>query len=212
MPLDNPATRQPWFSVEAIVSLHRDTTDAWHQNQTRLYLDGVLPLVCEQHRFNYLLWHEEDIARSPTASDGKIASVKRAIDAYNQKRNDAIEKIDNAIADHLLARQVIAPADAPLNSETPGSIIDRLSILTLRRYHLDEQSTREDLDAKLESSINEKKRIAQSQHEDLVVCLQQLWEDLIQTRKRHKTYRQLKMYNDPQLNPYLYGQGRSEQS
>ncbi len=83
------------IDVKLITSLHRNTTKLWHQQEVENPHRDLLYLVCEQHKFNFLLWHEEDIARSPDVGDAKIATVKRAIDGYNQKRNDAIEKIDD---------------------------------------------------------------------------------------------------------------------
>ena len=99
-------------------------------------------LVLEQHRFNFLLWHEEDIARSPDVPDARIAAVKRAIDRYNQQRNDAIERIDEWLIQWLASAGVLPRSDARLNTETPGSAIDRLSILCLRIYHFEEQLDR----------------------------------------------------------------------
>ena len=81
---------------------------------------GLLETVCQQHSFNFLLWHEEDVARSPDVADSRIAQVKRAIDGYNQQRNDWIERIDDWIRSELVQQEVVAAADAPLNTETPG--------------------------------------------------------------------------------------------
>lgn len=150
-----------------------------------------------------MLWHEEDIARSPSATDSQIAAVKRSIDKLNQSRNDTTEKIDGAIAEYLAACGVRVAESAPLNSETPGSIIDRLSILALRQYHLREQLERKHLADAIKESVTEKIEIAIAQQRDLTTCLAELWNDLCEGRKRHKIYRQLKMYNDPNLNPYL---------
>ncbi len=86
--------------------------------------------------YNYLLWHEEDIARSTDVTDAKIAAVKRAIDGYNQKRNDGIEQLDAFLLRELAARKIEPAPAARQNTETPGSAIDRLSILSLRRYHM----------------------------------------------------------------------------
>jgi hypothetical protein len=94
--------------------------------------DGYLGVVCQQHQFNFLLWHEEDIARSPDVPDKRIAAVKRAIDRYNQQRNDWIERIDETLIQVLAGEGVVPRADASLNTETPGSAIDRLSIMSLR--------------------------------------------------------------------------------
>ena len=119
----------------------------WHACQPDNPYDGLLGTVCQQHQFNYLLWHEEDIARSPDVPDQRIAAVKRAIDRYNQQRNDWIEKIDEALIELLAAESVLPRRDARLNTETPGSAIDRLSIMALRIYHFEEQAARDDVDA-----------------------------------------------------------------
>ena len=82
-----------------------------------------MEIVCTQHSFNFLLWHEEDIARSRDVGDARIAEVKRAIDGYNQNRNDWIEKIDDWITEYLQQNLIHAPSSAQLNTETPGSKI-----------------------------------------------------------------------------------------
>src|SRR4051794_2639614 len=116
------------MDAEQIVELHRQSVALWHQQEIKNSYQGFLHLVCEEHKFNYLLWHEEDVARSPEISDARIAEVKRAIDRYNQQRNDGIEKLDDHLVTELRSRGIEPATDARLNSETPGSIIDRLSI------------------------------------------------------------------------------------
>ena len=123
------------IEIEPIVALHTDTVVRWHSQAIDNPYDGFLHLVCLQHSFNYRLWHEEDLARCPNASDQQIADVKRKIDKYNQQRNDCIEKLDDTIGDLLQRHGVEDQAKASLNTETPGSAIDRLSILSLRIYH-----------------------------------------------------------------------------
>src|SRR5690554_268660 len=121
--------------VRSITQLHREAVVRWHRAEVDNPYDGFLSIVCQQHQYNYLLWHEEDIARSPDVSDQRIAQVKRAIDGYNQQRNDWIERLDEALI-IALAHMGVAPAShARLNTETPGSAIDRLSIMSLRIYH-----------------------------------------------------------------------------
>ena len=160
--------------------------------------------MCRQHEFNFRLWHEEDLARSPEATDERIAGVKRAIDRLNQHRNDAIEQLDDAIAELLAKSPVRAASSAPINTETPGSAIDRLSIMALRLYHYAEQLERADADAAHRAKVAERIAICRSQHADLSGSLQSLIDDLFAGRKQHKTYRQMKMYNDPSLNPAIY--------
>jgi hypothetical protein len=187
-----------------ITRLHRDSVALWHHQPVGCLHEGFLGLVCQQHAFNFLLWHEEDKARSREATDAEIAQVKRAIDKLNQQRNDGIEWLDDWITEELDRRGIAANGSAPQNTETLGSTIDRLSILALRIYHLAEQRDREDATPEHRESVRRKLAIALAQHGDLSLSAQQLADDLFAGRKRHKTYRQLKMYNDPTLNPYLY--------
>ena len=192
------------ISFEAITRLHSDCVTRWHQQPLDNPYEGFHKAVCEQLSYNYRLWHEEDKARSPTASDTEIAQVKRAIDKLNQQRNDWIEKLDDWVTEELTRQNIAAPPAAPQNTETLGSSIDRLSILALRIYHLAEQRDRSDATPEHRDGAARKLAIALAQHDDLSRAAQQLADDLFAGRKRHKTYRQLKMYNDPALNPYLY--------
>ena len=178
--------------------------ERWHSQEIFNPHRDLLFLVCEQHKFNFLLWHEEDIARSPNVGDSRIAAVKRAIDGYNQQRNDAIERIDDFLIRALADRGVKPSASARLNTETPGSTIDRLSILALRLYHMQEQADRADASPEHVAHALDKLAILRVQHEDLSTALDELLTDLAAGKKRLKIYRQFKMYNDPQLNPYLY--------
>jgi hypothetical protein len=192
------------ISFDNISALHRDCIARWHQQPIDNPYEGFLRLVCEQLSYNYRLWHEEDKARSPSASDTEITQVKRAIDKLNQQRNDFIEKLDDWITEELGRRGITASDAAPQNTETLGSTIDRLAILALRIYHLIEQRDREGATAEHKESVTRKLAIALAQQADLTRSAQELAGDLFAGRKRHKTYRQLKMYNDPSLNPYIY--------
>lgn len=192
------------FDVKQITDLHRETVVRWHRQEVDNPYVGLLGLVFRQHRFNFLLWHEEDIARSPDVGDARVAQVKRAIDRYNQQRNDGIEKIDDAIAEYLAQRSIEPRPDARLNTETPGSSIDRLSILSLRIYHLEEQLERSEVSSEHLESVERKLDVCRLQQHDLAQSLSELLEDILAGQKRHRTYRQFKMYNDPSLNPYLY--------
>ncbi len=192
------------IQVTRLLDLHRETVEQWHRQEMSNPYDGVWELVCQQHSYNFLLWHEEDIARSRDVSDGKIAEVKRNIDRYNQQRNDWIEKIDDWITAYLIEAGPVPAMGAPLNTETPGSVIDRLSILALRIYHLHEQTDRADVGADHLRGVQQKLGTCREQLADLSGALRELLVDITAGRKRHKTYRQFKMYNDPSLNPYLY--------
>ena len=199
------------IDVDQIVELQADTVAKWHESPIDNVYSGILSTICSQHQFNYLLWHEEDIARSKDVSDAEIARVKRSIDGYNQQRNDGIEKIDDEITNLLEAEGIVADS-APINTETPGSVMDRLSILALRIYHLREQLERDDVDQGHLDSVNHKIAVCLLQRDELKTALGQLLNDIFAGTKRHRTYRQFKMYNDPTLNPYLYQSNSSRKS
>ena len=198
----------PHALVEHITELQRATVVRWHEQPPDNMYDGLLSTVCQQHQFNYLLWHEEDIARCPDVSEARIAAVKRAIDRYNQQRNDWIEKIDESLLQILAAEGILARNGARLNTETPGSATDRLSIMSLRIYHLNEQLTRDGADDNHRATVRERLNRCLVQHADLSQSLAELLDDIWSGRKLLKVYRQMKMYNDPTLNPYLYRSSR----
>jgi Protein of unknown function (DUF4254) len=194
----------PQQLVQQITALQREAVARWHTCPPNNPHDGLLGAVCQQHQFNFLLWHEEDIARSPDVNERRIAAVKRSIDRYNQQRNDAIESIDEALLDLLATEGVLPRAGARLNTETPGSAIDRLSIMALRIYHFDEQLARDGVDQIHRDKVQQRLDRCHLQHADLSQSLTELLDDIWAGRKLLKVYRQMKMYNDPALNPYLY--------
>ncbi|WDQ17720.1 DUF4254 domain-containing protein [Rhodopirellula sp. P2] len=182
-----------------------DCVRRWHDEPMANPHSGWLGWVCQQHAFNFKLWHEEDVARNPNVTDARIAEVKRSIDRLNQQRNDWIEKLDDAITESIQQSGVAIPEDAPINTETPGSAIDRLSIMSLRLFHYAEQLQRQDVGAEHRAKVEARWLLCQVQHADLSGSLQTLIDDIFAGRKRHKTYRQMKMYNDPSLNPEMSG-------
>ncbi len=192
------------IDVRSILDLHRTTVQQWHCGEVDNRYEGFLHLICQQHQQNFLLWHEEDIARSPDVTDETIAEVKHKIDRLNQQRNDLIEKIDLGLITQLEAWGARPRPGARLNTETPGSVIDRLSILALRIYHMEEQLAREDVDEAHLATVRAKLEILHEQLRDLSGSLIELLDDIVAGRKRLKVYRQFKMYNDPSLNPCLY--------
>lgn len=176
----------------------------WHKSEPQINGQGLFREIEEQHRQNYLLWHEEDIARDPDVSNDEIARVKRSIDLLNQKRNDLIEQIDETILIRLNAEGIAMNRNSPLNSETPGNMIDRCSIMALKIYHMDEQAHREDVDENHLRQSGEKVKILRTQRKDLFECLYRLIDEIRTGTRHYKIYHQFKMYNDPTLNPQIY--------
>ncbi|MDR0338115.1 MAG: DUF4254 domain-containing protein [Planctomycetaceae bacterium] len=194
-----------------MTTLQFNAVEYWHDQRFVIPKpeNDFLNTVLEQHRFNFDLWHEEDIARSPDVSDSKIAQVKRRIDQLNQKRNDGIEQIDAAIIKQLAEINITPKPNTPINTETPGSAIDRLSIMALRLFHLQEQLQRNDVGSEHRQLVSQRLERCCQQHADLSQSLTELLADLFSGRKILKVYHQFKMYNDPTMNPYLYNHKKS---
>ena len=179
----------------------RHATAGWAKSGAAEHRAGVWQAIEDNHRFNCLLWDEEDLARRRNVPDSDIAGNKRAIDGYNQKRNDAIERVD----ERLLALFSDAKENSRLNSETPGAMVDRLSILSLKIHHMRLQTQRGDVDrAHIESCVLKLNRLNE-QRSDLAACLDRLLGECARGESHFKVYRQFKMYNDPALNPAIYG-------
>lgn len=176
----------------------------WARSAAARHSSGVWQVIELNHRYNCLLWDEEDLARRKQVPDAEIASNKRAIDGFNQKRNDAIERIDEALLEALAASNL--QPGARLNSETAGSIADRLSILSLKIFHMRLQTLRADVDqAHIQSCRSRLDRFLE-QRRDLSGCLDRLLTEVARGDAWFKVYRQFKMYNDPKLNPAVYGE------
>lgn len=206
-------------SAAEIVALEDRLTREWHEKPDAGVEENLsasahdagnggesdwLRLVARQHRANFDLWHIEDEARTPGASDAQIANVKKRVDVTNQLRNDLIEELDRKMLGWLEARGLPNPT-APLHSEPPGIMIDRLSILALRIYHTKEEAERKDAPVGHAERNRERLAILVEQRNDLAGCLDALWRETVDGTRRFKLHRQLKMYNDPTLNPAIYG-------
>jgi hypothetical protein len=205
------------LSAQDIILLQDRQTRDWHQADATanpLFPKSTeksewLAAVERQHRANFELWHIEDDARTPGATDKEIAGVKRRIDRTNQRRNDLAEEVDRMLW-AWLAPQGLPRPDAPLNSESPGLIIDRLSILSLKIYHTREEAERRDAPAGHGERNRDRLKILEEQRNDLTACLHNLWSETVAGTRRFKIYRQMKMYNDPALNPAIYQSGVRE--
>jgi len=180
--------------------------------------DGLWHWVQANHRNNSLLWAEEDLARRTTVAADAIAANKRAIDGYNQARNDATERVDEillvalGLVDAASARTdapvARVPAGARLNSETAGSMIDRLSIMALKAHAMCAQTLRQDVDEAHRAASRVKLERLLQQRQDLADCLDALLHDAAAGGAYFKVYRQFKMYNDPRFNPELVKEQR----
>ncbi len=191
------------LNVSSLTRIHDEATRSWHAEEAFSSLPPAASLLeslaMQQHRANFDLWHQEDAARNPEATDAAIAGVKHAIDRLNQQRNDLVEQIDCA-----LLCEAIQAEEAPLHSETPGLIVDRLSILALKIYHTAEEAHRTSASAQHRARNCDRLSVLLEQRQDLAACLQALWAQVLAGERRFKLYRQMKMYNDPELNPVLY--------
>ena len=200
--MTKPAPRP--VEMATIDALLAHLVDHWHRFEPEHTEEGLSGRICDLHRYNFLLWHEEDIARSPSVTDGRIAQVKRAIDRYNQLRNDCIEKVDDWLVADLIARGIAAAPVAPAATETPGAAIDRLSILELRRYHMREQIERRDASQEHREKAAARMVVLDEQRAHLVRATDRLLADIYSGQRPLRVFRQMKMYNDPTMNPYLY--------
>ncbi len=200
------------FTVEAnkifnqvIADYHKtDDVDAPSANP---YEKGSLEhLLYEKNWVDTVQWHLEDIIRDPQIDPVEALAIKRRIDRSNQVRTDMVEYIDSYMLDKY--KEVKVAGDARLNTETPAWAIDRLSILALKIYHMHCETVRTDVDDAHRAACQKKLDTLLSQQVDLSTAIEELIEDIEAGRKYMKTYKQMKMYNDPSLNPVLYGAGK----
>jgi len=194
------------FTPDNTSALQDELTKRWHQEAIEAWQPPADPwtsLIARQHLANFELWHTEDAARTPGATDADLARVKRRIDETNQRRNDLAEQIDQALLNSL-AQQGLPNAASPLHSESPGLMIDRLSILALKIFHTREEIERPGAPAGHAERNRDRLAVLTAQRDDLAACLDALWSETLAGTRRFKLYRQLKMYNDPALNPAVY--------
>lgn len=187
-------------NVDEIVQQQIEWTQHWHEAPT--LPKNIAPWVAieRNHRMNFDLWHAEDIARRDDLGADSVRDAKRTIDRCNQSRNDAIEQFDVWLLDQITT----AGSGIPLHSETPGMIMDRLSIMTLKLYHMRIEAARESATDEHRVKCTGKCALLAEQHHDLQRCLKMLVSELQSGTRQCKLYRQFKMYNDASLNPQLY--------
>lgn len=159
-------------------------------------------LLYEKCWVDTVQWHLEDIIRDPQIDPAAALLLKRRIDASNQVRTDMVEYIDSWFLDRY--KEVKPTTEARLNTETPAWAIDRLSILSLKIYHMRAETQRGDVDDDHRAKCRAKLDVLLTQQVDLSRAIEELIEDIEAGRKYMKVYKQMKMYNDPALNPVLY--------
>lgn len=187
--------------IQDIKRIHRDSTVRWQNSAVQIQEKQSLQLIEENHAFNFQLWQAEDRARREDMGHSFVYEAKRAIDYFNQQRNNRMEAIDDYLANTI---PLSVAETCPVHSETPGMIIDRLSILSLKSHYMWAQTNRETADEAHRQLCTQKFRILQAQHSQLSECLQYLLQDVILQVRTFRRYHQFKMYNDPSLNPELY--------
>jgi hypothetical protein len=197
------------IDVERLNDFHQVWTAAWHLAAKCLEDNQPWKAIEANHFHNFALWHEEDIARRDDIPLQRVRDAKRNIDRHNQARNDAVETIDDWVLGSL-AKENPVNGCGPLHSETIGMMIDRLSIMALKEYHMAEQAARPDASAAHRQKCESRVGVLREQQKDLTEALRALLEDVFCRRRRFKIYRQLKMYNDPTLNPQLYAQAAAK--
>lgn len=148
-------------------------------------------------------WHLEDIIRDPEIDPAAALALKRRIDKSNQDRTDLVELIDSYFLDTF--KEVRIAPDATVNTESPAWAVDRLSILHLKIYHMKQEAEREGTSETHRAQAQQKLAVLEEQMKDLSLSIEQLLADIAAGRKKMRVYKQMKMYNDPELNPVLYG-------
>lgn len=186
---------------KAVADYH--VTDDVNRKCPNPYQEGSLEfLLYAKCWIDAVQWHLEDIIRDPAIDPEKALSIKRWIDRSNQERTDMVEFIDSYYLDKF--KDVVPAENAKINTETPAWAIDRLSILALKIYHMQVEASRKDADEEHVRKCSEKLAVLLQQRKDLTTAICELLEDIGCGAKYMKVYKQMKMYNDPSLNPVLY--------
>lgn len=189
------------------------TTEHYHEfdnvdaKPVNPYTEGSIEfLLFSKNWIDAVQWHLEDIIRNPAIEPAEALKIKRRIDASNQERTDLVEYIDGFFMDKY--KNVEKQSNAGINTETPAWAVDRLSILALKIYHMQQETLRSDASAEHIKSCSDKLNVLLTQRKDLSGAIDELLADIEAGRKYMKLYKQMKMYNDPALNPVLYKGGK----
>ena len=188
--------------TESILDYHK-TNDVDTPIRNSYPLKSIEYYLYLKNWIDTVQWHLEDIIRDPNIEPEEALNIKRRIDKYNQDRTDLVELIDSYFLDKYKDIQV--KPDATINTESPAWAIDRLSILALKIYHMRQEVERTDTTPEHHDQCLSKLNILLEQQTDLSTAIEQLIADIESGRKYMKVYKQMKMYNDPSLNPVLYG-------
>ncbi len=165
--------------------------------------ESIEGILYAKNRIDAVQWHLEDIIRDPDIDPVEALALKRRIDRSNQERTDMVEELDSYF--RTLYSGVEAAADATINTESPAWALDRLSILALKIYHMAAEAGRADASEEHRARCAAKLAVLEEQRTDLVSAIGALLDDIAAGRKYMKVYRQMKMYNDADTNPVLYG-------
>ena len=187
--------------TKKITPLHDQRIVHWKNNGLVLESSDFYALVEQNHSWNFQLWLAEDRARREDKGFEFVYNAKREIDRFNQQRNNVMEAMDAWLFKQLEPSQ---SAHCPLHSETPGMIIDRLSIMALKIYHMNLQVLRQDVLDEHRTLCKSKLHVLKAQRGELGQCLDKLLNEIQLKQRTFHVYHQFKMYNDPKLNPELY--------
>ncbi len=188
---------------DQVVKLYHVTDDVDAEFNNPFQEGTIEHSLARKNWIDAVQWHLEDIIRDEAIDPVEALALKRRIDRSNQDRTDLVEEVDTYFRQRY-ADVAVLP-DATINTESPAWAIDRLSILALKIWHMREQTERHDADAAHIAKCQAKLDVLLEQREDLTTAINQLLDDIASGRKFMKVYRQMKMYNDPETNPVLYG-------
>lgn len=195
--------------LDRIIELFNEVINQYHvlddvnQPYENPFVQGSLEyLFFHKNWVDTVQWHQEDLIRNPEIEPVEALKIKRKIDALNQERTDLVEQLDDYLFQHFAA--FIPESNASINTESPAWALDRLSILCLKIYHMQIEVEREEASLEHIAKCQLKLDILNIQLNDLKSAISQLFEDYSSGLKKMRVYKQMKMYNDPNLNPILY--------